>query len=188
LEDDDDSLRNIRQTDPKLRLIAIIPVVILAAALLAFMYGFRTEGRKYTTSPWRSHVVAEHDFQITTPGLLMSMYTNMNFDGEQVTAQSYVGSDMGHDFSVTVATRPESDKRSIEDIAKGLGGGAAKPVPRSDGTTAVDTEFVLEGQRNVVRLIFKDRTLYQLMAVGPQKTFPEQQAQRFLASFKLTAP
>jgi len=187
-EDNDDSLQNIRRMNPRVRLIAIIPVVLLAAALLAFMYGWRTEGRKYTTAPWRSHVIAEHNFQITTPGLLMSMYTNMDFDGEQVTAQSYVGSDMGNDFSVTVATRPESDKRSIDAIAKDLGGGAAKPVARADGTTAVDTEFVLEGQRNVVRLIFKDRVLYQLMAVGPQKTFPEQQAQRFFSSFKITAP
>ena len=187
-EDDDDSLRNIRRMDPKVRFLAIIPVVLLAGAMLAFMYGWRTKGRVYTTAPWRSHVIAEHDFQITTPGLLMSMYTNMNFDGEMVTAQTYVGSDMGNDFSVTVAARPDSDKRTIEAIAKELGGTASKPVPRSDGTTALDTEFVLEGQRNVVRLIFKDRTLYQLMAVGPQKTFSDQQAQRFFSSFKLTAP
>jgi hypothetical protein len=183
--EDDDSMGKLAQPSPRLRLIAIIPVVVLAVAMLAFMYGWRAEGRKYTTAPWRSHVVAEHDFQVTTPGTLMSIYTNMDFDGEEVTAQSYVGSDMGTDFSVTVATRPDGDKRSVEAIAKDLGGSATKPVPRSDGTTAVDTEFVLDGQRNVVRLIFKDRVLYQLMAVGPQKTFPEDQARRFFASFKL---
>jgi hypothetical protein len=185
----DDDLDKIARPDPKLRLIAIIPVVIIAGAMLAFMYGFRTEGRTYTTSPWRTHTVEEPNvsFQVSTPGMLMSIYQNMMFDGEAATAKAFVGSDMGTDFSVTIAERPDSDKRTIEAVAKSLlGVRGIAPFPGAGGATAISTDFVLDDKRTQVRLIFKDRMLYQLMAVGPAKTFSEQQANRFFASFKLS--
>lgn len=182
----DDDLTDISKPDPKVRLIAIIPVVIIAGAMLAFMYGFRTEGRTYTTAPWRSHTIAEHSFSMTTPGLLMEMYKQVDFDGDVVTGQSYVGSDMGTDFSVTVAERPPSDKRTVEDIAKSLGVAAIQGFP--GGGRYIDTDFVIEAQKTRARLIFKDRMLYQLMAVGPVKTFPEANANRFFASFTLAGP
>ena len=183
----DDDINPISQPDPKLRLLAIIPVVIIAGALLAFMYGFRTEGRTYTTAAWRAHTVAEHAFTITTPGTLMSMSTTMNFDGESATAQVYVGSDMGTDFSVTVAERPTGDKRAVEDVAKSLGVKDVKVVPGIGAAKSVETDFIIEGQKTRARLVFKERMLYQLMVVGPAKTFPEQNAERFFASFKLAA-
>lgn len=182
----DEDFSKLSQPSPKARLFAIIPVVLIGAFVMAFVYGMRLEGRRYTTAPWRTHAVAEHNFSITTPGTLMSIYQNMDFDGAPVTAQSYVGSDMGTDFSVTVAQRPETDTRSIEDVAKSLGVRDVKPVPGVAGATALATDFVIEGERTQARLIFKDRTLYQLMAAGPVKTFPEDQAQRFFSSFKLT--
>ena len=109
----DDDLTDISKPDPKVRLIAIIPVVIIAGAMLAFMYGFRTEGRTYTTAAWRSHTIAEHSFSMTTPGLLMEIYKQVDFDGDVVTGKSYVGSDMGTDFSVTVGENIESSWASI---------------------------------------------------------------------------
>ncbi len=184
----DDDLDKMSQPDPKLRFIAIIPVVIIAGAMLAFMYGFRTEGRTYTTVAWRTHTVTEPEisFQISTPGMLMSTYQNMMFDGESATAKAFIGSDMGTDFSLTVAARPDSDKRSIDEVAKSLlGVRDVKPFSGAGGATAIATDFVLDGKRTQARLIFKDRMLYQLMAVGPAKTFPEPQAERFFASFKL---
>lgn len=186
----DDDLERIAKPDPKLRLIAIIPVVIIAGAMLAFMYGFRTEGRTYTTVAWRTHTVTEPDFsfQIATPGMLMSTYQNMLFDGEGATAKAFIGSDMGTDYSLTVATRPDSDKRTIEQVAQSLlGMREVKPFPGAGGAPAVSADFVLDGKRTQARLIFKDRMLYQLMAVGPAKTFPEPQAQRFFESFKLAS-
>lgn len=187
--DDDDQMKAIAQPDPKLRLIAIIPVVLIAAALLAFMYGFRTEGRKYTTAAWRTHTVEEPTarFQIATPGSLTSIYQNMLFDGEAGTAKVFVGSDMGTDFSLTIAERPESDQRSLDDLAKTLlGVQGVQPFPGAGGAAAIATDFVLDDKRTQARVIFKDRMLYQLIASGPAKTFQPQLAERFFASFKLT--
>ncbi|MGE4063598.1 MAG: hypothetical protein AB7E79_09540 [Rhodospirillaceae bacterium] len=184
----DDDVDPIGRPDPKLRLIAIIPVVLIAAALLAFMYGFRTEGRKYTTAAWRTHTVSEPNinFQVSTPGSLMSIYQNMLFDGEPATAKVFVGSDMGTDFSITIAERPESDQRTIEQMSKTLlGVQGIQPFSGAGGARAVLTDFVLDDKRTQARVIFKDRMLYQLMASGPAKTFPVQQADRFFASFKL---
>jgi hypothetical protein len=184
----DDDLDKIAKPDAKLRLIAIIPVVIIAGAMLAFMYGFRTEGRTYTTAAWRTHTVTEPEisFQIATPGMLMSTYQNMMFDGEAATAKAFIGSDMGTDFSLTIATRPDSDKRTIEQVAQSLlGMREVKPFPGVGGAPAVSADFVLEDTRTQARVIFKDRMLYQLMAVGPAKTFSEPRAQRFFDSFKL---
>lgn len=183
---DDDLHDNIAKPDPKVRLIAIIPVVLIAGAMLAFMYGFRTEGRTYTTAPWRTHTIAEHSFVMTTPGMLMMINKEVDFDGEVVAGKSYVGADMGTDYSVTVAERPPSDKRSIEDVAKSLGVKTIVDVP--GGGKSVDTDFVIEGQKTRARLIFKDRLMYQIMAAGPAKTYPEASADRFFASFKLSAP
>lgn len=179
-------IEELSQPSPKARLFAIVPVVVIAALVLAFMYGMRFEGRRYTTAAWRTHTVAEHAFQVSTPGTLMSIYQTMDFDGAPVTAQSYVGSDMGTDFSVTVAERPDTDTRSVEDVAKSLGVRDVKAVAGAGGATSVATDFVIEGQRTKARLIFKDRMLYQLMAAGPAKTFPDAQAERFFSSFRLT--
>ncbi len=179
------NIEELSQPHPKARLFAIVPVVLIAAAILAFMYGFRMEGRTYTTATWRTHTVAEHAFTVTSPGTLMAMSQDMNFDGEAVTARAYIGSDMGTDFSVTVAVRPGSDKRSVEDVAKSLGVKNIKPVPGVAGATSLATDFVIEGQRTQAILIFKERMLYQLMAAGPEKTFPLGDAAKFFASFKL---
>ena len=189
--DDDDHLRDISQPDPKLRLIAIIPVVLIAAAFLAFMYGYRTEGRKYTTAPWRTHTVEEPlaKFQVSTPGSLMSFYQNMMFDGEAATVKVFVGSDMGTDFSVTIAERPDSDLRTIDQVARSLlGVQGVQLFSGVSGATAIASDFVLDDKRTQARLIFKDRMLYQLLASGPAKTFQPQQAERFFTSFKLSSP
>lgn len=186
--EDDDPLKKVLEPDPKLRLIAIIPVVIIAGAMLAFMYGYRSEGRKYTTSPWRNHTVEEPlvTFQISTPGALMSTYQNIMLDGEAATAKVFVGSELGTDFSVAIAERPESDKRTVDEVAKTLlGAQGIAPFPGAGGASAISADFVLDNKRTQARLIFKDRMLYQLMASGPAKTFSEPNAARFFGSFRL---
>ncbi len=97
------------KSDPMARRFALIPVVIIAAAVLAYQFGFRLEGRQTEKLDWRAHTVAESNFAVTAPGMLVINHQNMNFDGESADAATYIASDLGADFSVSVVRRPDDD-------------------------------------------------------------------------------
>ncbi len=173
------------KSDPMARRFALIPVVIIAAAVLAYQFGFRLEGRQTEKLDWRAHTVAESNFAVTAPGMLVINHQNMNFDGESADAATYIASDLGADFSVSVVRRPDDDLRPFDEAAKGLGLLGTDATERVGGGTMFRHDVTLNGARTEAVLIFKDRMLYQLMVRSPAASFPETNAQRFFDSFHL---
>lgn len=170
--------------DPVRRFIAIFPVILIAGAVVAFMWGIRPEGRQYTTAAWRTHTVAEQGFSVAVPGVVTVTRQTMYFDGEDRPVPTYVASDQGADFSIAIVRRPDSDDRPFADVAEDLGVSGENPMQRPGGLTAFAHDVILDNKRTRALLIFHDGMMYQLMVVAPTKTFPEQNADRFFASFR----
>lgn len=173
------------KADPLARRIAIVPVVVIVGAVIAFMLGFRLEGRRPLTVDWRAHTVAESNFGVAAPGMLMVNRQMMRFDGEDAVAQTYAASDLGEDFSVSVVRRPDSDRRPFEAVAKSLGLGGTDATQRADGLTQFRHDVTLEGMRTQALLIFDDRMMYQLIVTSAAASFPTANAERFFSSFRL---
>jgi len=166
------------------RMFAVVPVVLIAGAVIAFLLGFRTEGRKPMESTWRTHTAAEHEFVVTMPGVLIVNYQTMNFDGQDVTGRSYVASDRGADLSVTAFRRPDTDTRTFADVAQDLGMAGDNPTERAGGLTAFTHDTAEDNTRTQAVLLFHERMMYQMMVKAPAKAFPTKDAERFFASFR----
>ena len=173
------------------KLIGLIPVVLIAAVVVAFMFGFRIEERKPATVDWRVHAIAEQNFSVTAPGVFIVDAKKMIFDGDMATARFYQAVDMGADFSVLAVRRPDSDARAFGVVATSLGltdaevgaGQQAGPLTifRHDATQQ-------SGTRTQIYMIFTDRMMYQLSVSAPARTFSTANAERFFGSFRLLPP
>ena len=172
------------KADPLARRMALVPVVVIATAVVAYLVGFRLDGRQAMTLDWRVHAVAENGFSVLAPGLFIINRQPLNFDGEDAVAQTYVASDLGADFSVTVARRPDADTRPVAEVAKSLGVNGAEAAQSAGDLTRFSHDITLEGKRTQALLIFRDRTLYQLMVTSPAATFPSAKAEQFFSSFR----
>lgn len=173
------------KVSPVARWAAIVPVVVIAGAIIAFMLGAAPEGRRYTAAIWRTHAVAEHDFAVAAPGVFTVNFQTMFLDGEDISAQTYVASDRGADFSVTVVRRPDADARPLKDVAADLGVRGVDGAPGAGGTTVFRHDVALDGRRIQAHLIFHDRMLYQVMVTAPEKAFRPEDAARFFSSFRV---
>lgn len=167
------------------RLVAVVPVVLIAGAMIAFMAGTRLEGRRHDAPIWRTHAVAEHNFSIGTPGVVIVHPEAPGFAGTDATARTYVASDRGVDFTVTVVRLPDSDARPPEEVAKSLGVADTASPQRAGGLTIFRHDVAQDGTRTEARVIFSDRTMYQLMVASPERSFPAADAARFFESFKI---
>jgi len=170
---------------PIARLVAIVPVVVIAAGFIAFMLGYRLEGRQHAPPEWRTHTVEQQNFVVATPGVFIVNQQTMSFEGQDAPAQVYMAYDLGVDFSVTAVRRPDSDVRAFDEVAKGLGLKGTDGAQRPDGGTMFKHDVALEGTRTQAILIFRDRMMYQLMITAPVAAFPEAGAERFFGSFRL---
>ena len=169
---------------PAARLVAIIPVLVIAGAAIAFMMGWRLEGRAPYEVQWRTHAVEELNFGVTAPGLFIISQEPMDLGGQAATAQVYVSSDQGKSFTVSAVRRPDSDQRPADEVAKAMGLRATEAVPAT-GPAIFAHDVTLEGKRTQARLIFNGRMVYQLMVISSAASFPAADATRFLDSFRL---
>ncbi len=174
------------KADPLARRLALVPVALIVAAVVAYMWGFRVEGRRTETLGWRTHTVAEHAFAVQAPGMLVINQQTMNFEGADAPAKTYIASDMGADLSVTAVRRPDSDVRPFAEVAKSLGLIGTDATARADGGTMFRYDITVDGKRTLAMLIFQDRMMYQLMVTSLAASFPETDAERFFSSFRLT--
>lgn len=175
------------KVDPLARRIAIVPVVVIAAAAAAYLWGFRLEGRRPVTLDWRTHAVAESHFAVAAPGMLIINRQMMKIAGEDALAQTYMASDLGADFSVSVVRRPDRDHRPFDVVAKSLGLSGTDVAQSADGLTLFRHDVTLEGTRTQALVIFHERMMYQMMVTSPAASFPLVDAERFLGSFRLLA-
>lgn len=178
-------MTDISKADRTTRLIAIIPVILIAGAMIAFMAGTRLEGRRHGDPIWRTHAVAEHNFTVGTPGVVIVHPAAAGFAGTDAPARTYVASDRGADFTVTVVRLPESDARSPEDVAKSLGVADTASPQRAGALTVFRHDVAQDGERTEARVIFSGRMLYQLRVASPEVSFPAADASRFFESFKI---
>lgn len=178
---------DVSKSDPLARRFALVPVIVIAAAVIAYMWGFRLDGRQPLTLDWRVHTVAENSFAVAAPGMMVINHQPMNFEGENADAATYIASDFGADFSVTAVKRPDSDRRSFDDVAKGLGLLGTDATERAGGGTMFHHDVTENGTRTQAVLIFEDRMMYQLMVKAPAASFPAANAGRFFDSFHLLA-
>jgi len=180
-----DMSRNSLKVQPIARYAAVIPVLLIAGACVAFLLGYRLEGRKPYTVTWRNVAVAEQSFSITTPGLFIVNQQNLDFQGLEVPARTYAASDMTVNYSISAVRRPESDGRSFAEVAESFGVRSTDTASHPSGATMFRHDVIEEGTRTQARLIFHDRMMYQLMVVSPQDKFPVADAERFFSSFRL---
>ena len=174
-------------TAPVARLLAIVPVVLIAVGVIAFLLGFRLEGRQPVAMGWRVHTVAEDNFAVTAPGVLIVNRQTMRFEGREATALTYVATDFKVDFSVSAVRRPDGDTRPFDEVAKSLGLRGEDGAQRADGLTAFRHNTTRDGERTQALLLFQGRKMYQLMVTSPAASFPAANAERFFGSFRLLA-
>jgi len=170
--------------DP-VRLIALVPVVLIAGAVIAFLLGHRPEGRRIVVE-WRTHAVAEHNFAVTAPGLFVVGQQTIDFADTETTAQTYHCTDRNMDFIVSVVRRPNGDERPPEEVAESQGLSRTSKVQRADGLSAFRHDAKADdGSRTQALLIFHGRTMYQVMVVSPARIYRTVDAEKFLSSFRL---
>jgi len=169
---------------PMARLFAIVPVVLIAVGVIAFVQGFRLEGRQPVSLAWRTLSVAEHNFAVAAPGMFIVNRQPMNIGDENVEAHVYAMKDSGVTFSVSATRRPNTDQRPLDEVAERLGmSGTAAASPTSMPMFRYDD--TRQGERTQALLIFNDRMMYQLMVTAPAASYPSANAARFLGSFRL---
>ena len=171
------------KADPKARMFALVPVVLIVGGLIAAMLGIRPEGRTHAPPEWRTHTVEKQAFAVATPGVFIVNQQMMNFDGKDVPAQVYIAYDLGVDYSVSAVRRPDDDVRPFDEVAISMGLSGRDIEQRNDGLPAFRHDVTLEGTRTQALLIFKDRMMYQLMVTTPAGSVSS--AQRFFDSFRL---
>jgi hypothetical protein len=173
---------------PIARLMALVPVILIAGGAIAFGFGYRLEGRSHAPPDWRTHTVAEQGFAVAAPGMLIVNRQAMDFGGNEVPAQTYISSDIvGTDFSISAVRRPDGDDRPFAQVAQSLGLSAVDPEQAVDGSTTFRHDVALEGTRTQALLIFQGRMMYQVMVKAPERSFPLVDADRFFRSFRLLA-
>lgn len=170
---------------PVARLLAVVPVVIIAGGFIAFMLGYRLEGRRYEVLAWRTHAVAENNFTVATPGMFIARPETIRLGAEEVLARSYEASDRGVAFLVLAARRPDSDTRPPAEVAESLGLSGTPAGPRADGLQAFADDAVEDGARTQAAVILGGRMVYRLVVRAPARSFPAADANRFFDSFRL---
>ncbi len=169
------------------RWFAIVPVLVIGGGFIAFMLGYDLGGPTYKAPEWRTHTIEQQHFAVATPGVFVVNQQSMSLNGQDVPAQVYIAYDLGVDFSVTVVRRPDGDVRPFNEAAKGLGLMGTDGTERPDGGTAFRHDVDQDGTRTQAVLIFRDRTMYQLMVTAPTGSFPVIEAERFFSSFRFLA-
>ncbi len=176
---------DVGKVDPLARRLALVPVIVIAGSVIAYLLGFRLEGRAPVVVTWRTHTVAESAFTVAAPGMLITYQQTMNFDGRPTLAQTHVVSELGADFIVSIVQRRAGDNRPTEVMAANLGLSAIDAPVLPGGLAMFGRDYIEEGKRTQARMIFRDRTVYQLMVTSPEAVFPLAGAGRFFESFRL---
>ncbi len=171
----------------KISVQQVVAALVVAAGIAAAVWGFGQERHPVATE-WRPHAVAENNFTVDAPGVFIVNKQPMDFEGTEVSAQTYQASDLGMDYSVLVARRPDSDMRSVAQVAKDMrlsGAGAGEDM---GGLVVFHHDVAVEGRRTQAVVYFQDRLMYQLMASARTQQFSPPQSVRFLNSFHLLNP
>ena len=169
---------------PIAKMFAIVPVVLIAAACIAFAFGWRLEGRKPLDMSWRT-LTTDSNFSVMAPGIFIVRPETMAFSGEEAKGFNYAVSDRGVMLSVSVTPIPDSDTRPLEQVAASLGAGNVEGLPGVGGKPAFQRDFLQQGRRTQVRVIFQDRKVYQLVVTAPAERFPAADAEKFFGSFRV---
>jgi hypothetical protein len=171
---------------PLARILALVPVILIAAGLIAAMFGIRPEGRRHAAPEWRTHTLAEYNFAVAAPGVFIMNRQMMDLGGEGALAQTYIASAVaGIDFSVSAVRRPTGDGRPFAEVVRSLGLSSGDPAQGPGGSTMFRHDVALEGTRTQALLIFQDRMMFQMMVTAPEGSFPLADAERFFGSFRL---
>ena len=171
---------------PIAKIFALVPVVLIAAACIAFALGWRLEGRKPLDMSWRT-LTTDSNFSVMAPGIFIVRPETLTFSDGPAQGLNYAVIDRGVMFSVSVAPIPDSDTRPLEQVAASLGAGNIEGLPGVGGKPAFQRDFLQQGRRTQVRVIFQDRIVYQLAATAPTDRFPAADAERFFSSFRVLA-
>lgn len=170
---------------PAARLIALVPVILIAGGIIAAMLGYRPEGRQHLAVEWRTHTVAQNGFTVSAPGVFIVVRDTMSFDGAEAPAETYSASDLGAEFSVVAVRRPDSDVRPLADVARSMGLSGTDAVESPGGLTTFHHDVTIEGTRTQARLILHERMAYQLIVTAPPASFQPANAERFFGSFRI---
>jgi hypothetical protein len=176
---------NLSKPAPLARWFALVPVVLIAGALIAAMLGYRPEGAKPFTVTWRPQIMMQQSFAVTSPGMFTINTQPMKLGSEEVPAKVHMAYDQGKDFSVVAVRRPDSDIRPYDDVAKSLGLSGIDATQRADGGTMFQHDVTEEPTRTRAILVFRDRMMYQVMVTSSVSKFPVADAERFISSFRL---
>jgi len=169
---------------PWARRLALVPVALIAFGAIAFVLGYRLEGRTPVTVDWRTHVVAEHDFAVTAQGMLIVTRKTMNLNGAEAVAENYIALEGGAEFSVTAVRRPSEDTRPHDEVASAFGLINTGAGQNTGDFTTFRQDTTRDGTRTQMVLIVRDSRVYQLMVTAPTGRFSAANAARFFSSFR----
>jgi PleD family two-component response regulator len=168
-----------------------------ATALLAFALSACTP-----TYDWREVHGTSAPFSVLLPAKPATFSRMINLDGQQVMMTMTAAEVDGVTYAVGTASLPDSEKARVAlssmkmALVKNING-TIKLEKSSEDKTAATASIEIDAlglshtksgdqpMRLIARFVARDKQVYQILIVGPEKTVPREAIDTFFTSFRL---